>query len=106
MNLIRICDLFPHVGDYFSRLGRLFAGSRVSLSTLGLTGTDWIIVTSGGILMLAVSILEERHGSIRQLLWNHPCLRYILTFSLLLAVLLMGRYGLGYHASNFIYNQF
>lgn len=106
MNLIRVCDLFPHVGDYFSRLGRLFSGSRRGLSGLGLTGLDWGIIAVGSLLMLSVSLLEEARGSIRQLLWSRTWLRYFLTFSLLLAVLLLGRYGLGYDAGNFIYNQF
>ena len=33
-------------------------------------------------------------------------LRYVLVIALLLMVLLMGSYGIGYNASDFIYNQF
>ena len=36
----------------------------------------------------------------------NPVLRYALIFGLLVAVLLLGRYGLGYDSGNFIYNQF
>ena len=56
--------------------------------------------------MLTVSLLQARFGSVRELLWNRTGLRYVLTIGLFLAVLLMGSYGIGYDASNFIYNQF
>lgn len=113
MNLIRACDLFPNVGEYFRRLGSLLTTFNVSvlwdgtLMELGLTGLDYIIVFAGCLLLLAVSILQEKKGSVRELLWQKPAaLRWGLMFLLFLAVLLMGSYGIGYDASNFIYNQF
>lgn len=113
MNLIRICDLFPQVGDYFSRIGSLFTAFNFhilwdgTLMQLGLTGLDYGILGCGAALMFGVSLTQEKKGSVRELLWQgSPALRYILIFALLLAVLLMGSYGIGYNASNFIYNQF
>lgn len=112
MNLIRACDLFPNVGDYFRRLGSLVTAFDLSilrdgtLLNLGLTALDYGILLGGVVLMLAVSLVEEKRGSIRQLLWDRPALRYILGFGLFLAILLLGRYGVGYDASSFIYNQF
>ena len=35
-----------------------------------------------------------------------PILRYAIVFTMFLVVILMGSYGIGYDASNFIYNQF
>ena len=106
MNLIRIVDLFPDVGEYFRRLGTAFSLNSVPFMELGLTGLDYGILLSGIAVMAAVSLVQERKGSLRELLWEKPGLRYGLTFGLLLAVLLMGRYGIGYDAGNFIYNQF
>lgn len=113
MNLIRACDLFPNVGEYFRRLGSLLTSPDLSvlwdgtLMQLGLTGLDYAIVFLGCLLLLAVSILEEKKGSVRELLWQKPAaLRWCLMFLLLITVLLMGSYGIGYDASNFIYNQF
>ncbi len=113
MNLIRACDLFPNVGEYFRRLGSLFVNPNLSalrdgtLMELGLTGLDYAIVFFGCLLLLAVSILEETKGSVREILWQKPpALRWSLMFLLLVTVLLMGSYGIGYDASNFIYNQF
>lgn len=113
MNLIRSCDLFPHVGDYFFRLGSLITTHNFrilwdgTLLKLGLSGLDYWILFLGIGLMGSVSLAQEQHGSLRERLWNgNTALRYSLTFFLFLAVLLTGRYGVGYDAGNFIYNQF
>ena len=106
MNLIRIVDLFPNVGEYFRRLGSLFSSFRVPFLDLGLTGQDYGILIFGIALMITVSLLQERFGSVRELLWDRTALRYALTIGLFLVVLLMGNYGIGYDAGNFIYNQF
>lgn len=112
MNLIRIVDLFPNVGDYFSRVASLVTVGNFhilwdgSLMNLGLTGLDYGILLGGIVLMFSVSLFQEKKGSVREVLWSRPILRYILLFLLLVIVLLMGSYGIGYNASNFIYNQF
>lgn len=106
MNLIRIVDLFPNVGEYFRRLGSLFSSFRVPFLGLGLTELDYGILICGVVLTLTVSLLQERFGSVRELLWDRTGLRYALTIGLFLVVLLMGNYGIGYDAGNFIYNQF
>ena len=57
--------------------------------------------------MFVISLLQEKKGSIRELLHNKPAaLRYCLIFGLFVIVVLMGSYGIGYNASSFIYNQF
>lgn len=106
MNLIRIVDLFPNVGEYFQRLRSLFSSFHVPFLDLGLTGQDYGILICGVVLMLTVSLVQERFGSVRELLWDRTGLRYALTIGLFLVVLLMGSYGIGYDAGNFIYNQF
>ncbi len=112
MNFIRIVDLFPNVGEYFSRIGSLFTTWNLhilwdgTMLQLGLTKLDYGILAGGIALMLAVSLFEEKKGSVRQALWTKPALRYCLVFALLIVTLLMGSYGIGYNASSFIYNQF
>ena len=112
MNLIRACDLFPHVGEYFRRLGSLFTTFNFhvlwdgTMMNLGLSGLDYAIILGGCIIWFVVSLLQEK-GPIRERLSQKPALvRYALIFALLVIVLLMGSYGIGYDASNFIYNQF
>lgn len=113
MNFIRILDLFPNPAVYFSRLGSIFYNPALnelfcnSHFLLGLSTLDWMILFLGVTAMTAVSLLEVKWGSIRSFLWRKPpFLRRTLMFLLFLAVLLAGRYGIGYDPSNFIYNQF
>lgn len=113
MNLIRASDLFNDVGDYFHRLGSVFYTFNVSclwdgtLMKLGLSGLDYAILGGGIALLFSVSLAQERVGSVREKVagWPRP-VRYSLWVFLLLTVLLMGRYGVGYDAGSFIYNQF
>jgi len=109
MNLIRICDLFPRTKDYFCRIGLLF--SQPNFSALGevelLSPVDTGVLLFGMGLMVAVSCFQQRGASVRRWLWRKgETVRYGLLFALFLLVLLMGSYGVGYEASNFIYNQF
>lgn len=113
MNLIRACDLFPNVGDYFRRIGSLFTRLNLhvlwggTLMGLGLSLLDYCILAAGVGLMFTVSLIQKKKGSIREWLWQeNTAVRYALNFALLLAVLLMGNYGIGYRAASFIYNQF
>lgn len=112
MNLIRIVDLFPNVKDYFSRMWSLLSFSNFAMLwdgrmlKLGLSALDYGVLLGGIAVMFTVSLVQEKKGGVRQLLWTRPVLRYSLMLLLLIAVLLLGHYGIGYNASNFIYNQF
>ena len=112
MNLIRIVDLFPNVGEYFRRMGSLVTTFNFhilwdgTMLKLGLSSLDYGILFFGIALMFCVSLFQEKKGSVRESLWKKPMLRYCIVFLLLTITLLMGSYGIGYNASNFIYNQF
>ena len=81
--------------------------AAVSFGKLGLKGLDWGILLFGILLMLLVSIYQERRGKVRDALGKLPLpVRSALIFALFLCVLLMGSYGIGYNAASFIYNQF
>ena len=57
-------------------------------------------------MLLGVSLLQRR-GSVRERIACRPYpVRFAVWYGLFLAVLLMGAYGIGYDASQFIYNQF
>lgn len=113
MNLIRIVDLFPNVSLYFSKLLSLIKKPDISvlwdgrLLKLGLSALDYGIIGFGILLMLSVSIIQEKKGSLRDLLANKSAvLRYSLIIALLIITILAGSYGIGYNATDFIYNQF
>ena len=113
MNLIRACDLFPDVGEYFRRVGSVFTTFNWhilfdgTMMKLGLSGLDYAVLGISILVLFSVSVFQEKHGSFREALSRRPAaLRYGLVFALFVVVLLMGSYGIGYDASNFIYNQF
>ncbi|MCR5330065.1 MAG: MBOAT family protein [Lachnospiraceae bacterium] len=77
-----------------------------SFFALGYTLADIVIIALGLLVVLAVSIIRNG-GQIRDRIaglafgW-----RYLIWTGLFLAVLLFGTYGIGYDASQFIYNRF
>lgn len=77
-----------------------------SLMELGLTGLDYGILGAGVIALLAVSLLQRRGGVRDRIARRAYPVRFVIWYGLFLIVLLMGAYGIGYDASQFIYNQF
>ena len=114
MNLIRATDLFADVGEYFRKIGSLTYNfnfhviSDGTLMNLGIGVKDYIILGCGVLMMLSVSLIQEKgNAQVRSKIQVVPrILRYAIIFAMLLAVILFGHYGIGYDASNFIYNQF
>ena len=79
-----------------------------TMMNLGLSIRDYIIILAGVIVMFTVSLIQERSDcGFREKLQQKPMvLRHALVFLLLVVVLLLGNYGIGYDAGNFIYNRF
>ncbi|MDY6104297.1 MAG: MBOAT family O-acyltransferase [Acetatifactor sp.] len=112
MSSLRTFDCYRNVpltfcmyGTMFTEFnwGELFSGSMLNL---GLTVADYAILLAGLILLIGVSLLQ-RSGSVREKIAARPYpLRFAIWFSLFLMVILWGTYGIGYDASQFIYNQF
>ena len=76
-----------------------------SLLQLGLTITDYGVLAAATLLVFGVS-LAQRSGSVREKLHAFPYpVRFVAWYGLFLAVLLLGAYGIGYDASQFIYNH-
>ncbi|MDD7402644.1 MAG: MBOAT family O-acyltransferase [Butyribacter sp.] len=80
--------------------------TKQELLGLGLSMQDYIIVAVGVLLMFFVSLFG-RQGSVREKISKKPYLiRYAIFVMLFFAVLLLGTYGVGFDAQQFIYNQF
>lgn len=112
MSCLRSFDCYRDVPLTFRMLGTMFTDKNwhilwdASLLTLGLTGIDYAVLSGGLCLLVFVSLLQ-RSGSIRERIAKKPYpVRFVVWFLLFLTVLLMGAYGIGYDASQFIYNQF
>ncbi len=114
MGAIRILDVYRNVPTSFKQVGSIFTtggwGSIFSadIAKLGLTGPDYTVLFIGCVLMIAVSVVRYRQkDDIRANI--EACGTVAVTaviLALVFAVLIFGAYGVGYDASQFIYNQF
>jgi alginate O-acetyltransferase complex protein AlgI len=109
---IRLFDCYRDVPLTFYMFSTMFTKFSLktffngSLLKLGLNLSDYIVILAGLVTMLYVSLLQ-RSGSVREKLACKPQgLRYLVYCALIIAILLLGAYGVGYDASQFIYNQF
>lgn len=112
MSCLRMFDCYRDVPLTFKMFGTMFTKFHISDLTpgaflgLGLTGWDYLILAASTVLLTVVSLIQ-RKGSVReQILSLKAPVRFVLWYGLFLAVLVFGAYGIGYSASQFIYNQF
>ena len=112
MSTLRTFDCYRDVPLTFKMFGSLLTARNWnilwdgSLMNLGLSGLDYMILLAGLSILVTVSLVQ-RKGSVREQIAAKPYpVRFVLWYGLFLIVLLMGAYGVGYDASQFIYNQF
>lgn len=112
MSSLRLFDCYRDVPLTFRMFGSMFTAWNWNelwgsgLLGLGLEVKDYIILLAGLVLLVAVSLLQRR-GKVRDRIASRPiAVRTAVWYGLFLAVLLFGAYGVGYDASQFIYNQF
>lgn len=68
---------------------------------------DFLIIAVGAIVMLVVSILQEKGIRVRDSLARQKLpVRWSVYACLVMAVVIFGAYGQGYDAVDFIYGQF
>ncbi len=78
-----------------------------TLLSLGLDGIELTIAVVSLFMLLCVSILQERFGCVRELLARqHLIIRWVVLYALVFYVILLGYYGPGYSATEFIYQGF
>ena len=113
LGILKMFDCFTDLGQMVDMLLSVFepAGWHEAVSGgllgFGLAAWDYIILIIGTIIMWAVSMRQEYHGSVRAQIKALPgFVRCIIWCGLFFAVVTLGEYGVGYEAANFIYNQF
>lgn len=109
---LNLFDCYASLADTFQMFASMFTVHNWeilwdgSLMALGLTALDYIILAVGVTVLVSVSLLQ-RSGSVRDRIAKHAYpVRFAVWYGLFLVVLLMGAYGIGYDASQFIYNRF
>jgi D-alanyl-lipoteichoic acid acyltransferase DltB (MBOAT superfamily) len=109
---LNMFDCYSSVKDTFRAFASMFTATnwRIfwdgSLLTIGLSMLDYGILAFGVLVMFSVSMIQRR-GSVREQIAQRPYpVRFILWYGLFVLVLLLGAYGIGYDASQFIYNRF
>lgn len=112
MSCLRTFDCYRNVPLTFHMFGTMFTTLNWegvfsgALLELGLTMTDYLVVIISAGILLAVSLVQ-RSGPVREKIAAKPyAVRFVIWFGLFLLVILWGTYGIGYDASQFIYNQF
>ncbi len=112
MSFLRAFDCYRDVGTTFRMYTTLITRWNYSelfqggLMRLGLTIADYFVLTLAVVLVLAIS-LYGRFGSVREKLAARPLtVQYAAYGFLFLMILILGAYGVGYDASQFIYSQF
>jgi D-alanyl-lipoteichoic acid acyltransferase DltB (MBOAT superfamily) len=109
---LNMFDCYSSVKDTFRAFASMFTATNWqilwdgSLLTIGLSMLDYGILIFGVLVMFCVSMIQ-RKGSVRTQIARKPYpVRFIIWYGLFLLVLLLGAYGIGYDASQFIYNRF
>ena len=112
MGCLRMFDCYRDVPLTFKMFGTMFTDWNVniffdgSLMNLALSASDYAVLLAGTLTLFTASMLG-RKGSVRERILNRsPLLSCAMTVALLLIVVIFGAYGIGYDASQFIYNQF
>ena len=112
MSSLRMFDCYRDVPLTFKMFGTMFTTFNWNevlsggLMGLGLTVIDYVILLVGLVLLFTVSMVQ-RSGKVRDKIAAKPVVvRTLLWYGLFLLVILFGAYGVGYDASQFIYNQF
>ncbi|HCT92870.1 MAG TPA: MBOAT family protein [Lachnospiraceae bacterium] len=112
MGCLRMLDCYQDVEMTFRMFISMFRDFDPAVLTLeefaefGLNWQQYLVVFAGTVIMFLVS-LAGRNGSVREKIAAKPyVVRYGLFVILFLSVILFGSYGVGFDATQFIYNQF
>ena len=113
MSCLRMFDCYRDVPLTFKMFGNMFTNFRISSLTgeaflgLGLSAADYVLLLACLVILITVSCIQEKKGSVRDLIFAGPAsMKYLVFAALVIFVVIFGAYGIGYDQSQFIYNQF
>lgn len=110
VSTLRLFDCYRNVPLTFRMFGTIFRNTgeitAKNWGALGLYTYDYVVIIASVVIIFVVSLIQ-RKGSIRERISSLPYwVRFGIWFGLFLIVLVFGQYGIGFSASQFIYNQF
>ena len=111
MSAIRVLDVYRDVPLTFKQVGTVFTSFRPSVLwdgsflELGLSAGDWLIAALGTGAMVVCSLLGRKEPA-RERLVRRPGLAWGGCALLVVCMVIFGVYGIGFDATQFIYNQF
>ncbi|MBQ2042725.1 MAG: MBOAT family protein, partial [Firmicutes bacterium] len=112
MGFLRVLDVYRDVPLTFRMVPTIFSGRGWSemfsggLLKFGLSTADFIVVFAACVVMLVVGILQGRGTVCGQLSEKPRAVRWTVIWVLIVIIITLGAYGIGYDAAQFIYNQF
>ena len=112
MSAIRVLDVYRDVPLTFRQYGSIFTNLKLSslwsgtFLKLGITAGDWCVAGVGCLAMLVCSLLGRTEPVRDRLAKRSPHAAWAGCVVLVLLMVIFGVYGIGFDATQFIYNQF
>lgn len=112
MSALRTFDCYRDVPLTFKMFGSMFVNGNWnilfdgSLLSIGLNLVDYVILIVGVLVLFTVSMVQRKESVREQILRLKYPVRACIWSLLFLSIILFGIYGIGYDATQFIYNQF
>lgn len=97
------------MGRCFTDFSLNFMEIGTQLGICGLTAEDYVLLIVGTVFLFCVSLIQERNSdtTMRVLLeQKHRKAQWVILMIGLMAIAVLGTYGPGYNASDFVYMQF
>ncbi|WP_108773994.1 MBOAT family O-acyltransferase [Lactimicrobium massiliense] len=110
--IMNMFDCYASVRDTVHSFFSIFSGKNYciladgSFFTAGLSAVDLLVVALGCLLMFMVSMKQRRQPVRDQIAVKPVAVQLLIWCSLFLVIAVFGAYGIGYDASQFIYNRF
>lgn len=118
VTILNLFDCFQTAGQTFSAFFSIFTKGNWkvlgdgSLLQFGAGTWDFVVAFAGVLVMFLVDLYEEKHANDGEMAVRRAVekksylLRAVLWGGLFVVIIVFGSYGIGYNASQFIYNRF
>jgi D-alanyl-lipoteichoic acid acyltransferase DltB (MBOAT superfamily) len=92
--------------NFFTLFKNMFAKGSINIYAFDIVLFDLLVLAIYVIILFVVGLIQEKHGYVYDKLCKKDIVRYIVFTILIIGIIVLGVYGEGYDASNFIYGQF